>query len=87
MALPAIVVAPHAFKHGLTERQIVQAWNNALYKQERLAVDEYIDYVAIGFDDAGNAIELIACKKEYGWFVYHANTPPTKRVLKELGLI
>lgn len=87
MVSPVLVVAPNAFKHGLTEEQIVQAWNNAIYKQERLSQDEYLDYVAIGFDSSGIVIELVAAKKEYGWYIYHANTPPTKNVLQELGLI
>lgn len=86
MSLP-VVVMPHAFKHGLSEKQILQAWDKAIYKQERLGEDENLDYIAIGFDSTGNAIELLVRKKEYGYFIYHANTPPTQRVLQELRII
>ena len=37
MTLP-VVVTPHAFKHGLSEKQILQAWDKAIYKQERIGL-------------------------------------------------
>ena len=44
------------------------------------------DFVSIGFDQHGRAIEMTGRKKPFGVLIFHANTPPTTRALKELGL-
>ena len=43
-------------------------------------------FVSIGFDQHGRAIEMTGRKKPFGVLIFHANTPPTTRALKELGL-
>lgn len=83
--MPTLIVLDHALKHGLTERQIAHAWNNAVayVKIER---DQWLDYVAIGPDQNGRLLELTGRKKPFGIVIYHANTPPSKRALRELRL-
>ena len=49
-------------------------------------MDEVVDYVAIGFDMSGCPIEMTAREKGFGILIFHANTPPTPRALRELGL-
>ncbi|MDR3053341.1 MAG: hypothetical protein LBU48_05730 [Coriobacteriales bacterium] len=81
-----ILVFEHALKHGLTEDQILHAWRNAFETATINRIDGAIDQVAIGFDQNGRAIEMTARLKPFGLLIYHANTPPTPRTLKELGL-
>lgn len=52
-----LIIHPHALKHGLSVRQIVEAWQDPL-GERRPGDDTY--WVAIGFDLKGNGIELIA---------------------------
>ena len=81
-----IVVYEHALKHGLTEEQICHAWKNAVVCARIERMNEVVDYVAIGFDTNGRPIEMTAREKEFGILIYHANTPPIPRALRELGL-
>ncbi|MDR1184036.1 MAG: hypothetical protein LBK67_04495 [Coriobacteriales bacterium] len=81
-----IFVHSHARKHGITKDQIIHAWTNAIEVARREGKDGSIDYVAIGFDQNGKAIEMTAARNAVGFLVYHANTPPTARALRELGL-
>ena len=76
-----------ALKHGLTEAQVVQAWQNHIGRVLRIdRSDGGIDYKTIGFSKEGRAVEVTARAKPYGSLIYHANTPPTERDLRELGL-
>ena len=47
-----------------------------------------IDYVFIGPDTKGRLSELIArfSAPVGGYIVFHAFTPPTKKILEELGI-
>lgn len=81
-----VVVYEHALKHGLTEEQILCAWRNAVEVAKIERSDDAVDYVAIGFDQGGRAIEMTGRMKAFGILIYHANTPPTSRALRELGL-
>jgi len=81
-----ILIYEHALKHGLSEDQILHAWRNAFASATIARENDVTDTVAIGFDQNGRAIEMTARKKPYGLLVYHANTPPTPRAFKELGL-
>ena len=45
----AVMVAEHALKHGLTESEILHAWENYVRMQQRPAPDE--EYVAaVGYE-------------------------------------
>lgn len=80
-----VLVLEHAYKHGLTEDQILQAWHNASDHYERVSDDGACDYVAVGFANDGVPVEMIGARVAVGILIYHANTPPTKKVLREIG--
>ena len=81
-----ILIFEHALRHGLSEEQITHAWRNAFASATIVRDTGITDIVAIGFDQNGNAIEMTARMKPFGLLIYHANTPPTPRAFKELGL-
>ena len=81
-----VYVHPHATKHGLAKEQILHAWKNAVEVARREGNDGVNDYVAIGFDQSGRPIEMTARWSLVGFLIYHANTPPTPRAFRELGL-
>lgn len=79
-----LVIHQHAFKHGLSVRQIVEAWEDPL-GEKRPRDDTY--WVAIGFDSQGNGIELVAAQGADGSFlIFHANSPISISVQRELGI-
>lgn len=83
MTRDGVVVHPHAFAHGLTRGQIVDAWLNFACKQKRTG--GY--WAAIGFDRTGREIELVAAELEGGRIlVIHAISPATRALKQELGL-
>ena len=81
-----IYIHPHATKPGLSNEQLLHAWKNAIEVGRRDRHDGLCDYVATGFDQGGRPLEMTARRKSAGFLIYHANTPPTPRALKELGL-
>lgn len=81
-----IVVHDHALKHGLTEEDVVYAWNNFVRKQRRRVPREH-EILVIGFDEAARAIQMVGCDYGDRILVIHAMTPPTEKVLHELGLV
>lgn len=79
-----LIIHPHALKHGLSVRQIVEAWQDPL-GERRPRDDTY--WVAIGFDLKGNGIELIAAQAADGsYLIFHANSPISASIQRELGL-
>lgn len=71
---------------GIEKQDVINAWNNLVCKSRRMDGNEEY-YSAVGFDRKGRALEMIALETFEGyWFVFHAMTPPTKKILKELGL-
>ena len=69
----------------IEDTDVIVAWNNCLCSACR-EQSAFNDYVALGFDGKGRLMEMIAVLRTDGsWFIYHAFTPPTKRILKELG--
>ena len=79
-----IIVAEHALRHGLTESEIVYAWENFIRKQRRKSPNE-TQVAAIGYDRKGRLIQMVAVDIPSGVLIYHAMTPPTAKVLIELG--
>lgn len=70
----------------LSEDDVISAWKGYVRMARREGEDTYL--VAVGFDDKGRAIEMVAVETIEGdWYVYHAMTPPTKGTLRELGLM
>jgi hypothetical protein len=80
-----IIVAEHALKHGLTERQIRYAWGHYLAMQHRRAPAED-EVIAIGHEQRGRLVQLVAIERKRAIIIYHAMSPPTRRMLAELGL-
>lgn len=68
----------------LTEDDVRTAWEEAVVSAPRVEKDPD-EYVSTGFDGKGRAIEMVAVRKGARWLIYHAMTPPTRRVLRELG--
>ena len=70
----------------LTEQDVVTAWEMR-YRFRMRAGDQADRQVALGYDGHHRELELIARRTDDGWVVYHAMSPPTKKVLRELGMI
>lgn len=68
----------------LRERDVLSAWENAWSYSIR-AADDGERIVAIGCDSNGRDIEMIAKCDWEGCLIYHAKTPPTKKMRQELG--
>lgn len=70
----------------LSERDVRRAWANAFLIQERSGGGlPCPTLVALGTDARGRLVEMVAVTLEDGTtMIYHAMTPPTKRVLREL---
>lgn len=84
--MSALIVHEHALIHGLSENQVLHAWKNAISVARRGCESGEVDFVAIGFDQRGRLIEMVGRKKSFGVLIFHANTPPTARAFRELGL-
>ena len=66
-----LVVAEHAFKHGLNEESIRYVWENRMASQHRKAPYED-QVVAIGLTEDGRVVELIGSQKPSAVVIYHA---------------
>jgi hypothetical protein len=65
---------------------MLAAWENCLRFKKRSG-GAFNEYAAIGFDSNGRLLEMVAAQQFDGsWLVFYAMTPPTRRMLKELGL-
>lgn len=82
----APIVEEHAFKHGVSKRDIVHAWRNSYAGRERVGARAF-ERVLVGPDRRGRDIQLVevwdACRQS--WIVIHA-MPLTRSVKAELGL-
>ena len=84
---PILVVHPriHERHSELDEADVVAAWNNVLASVPRLDKDPD-EYAAVGIDTKGRYIEMVAKRTRDGnWLIYHAMTPPTKKMKAELA--
>ncbi len=72
-----IIVHPHALRHGLTEKQICQAYETGMLGsviRDRDADTEPQRWATIGFDEEGRGIELVFVMTNTGdALVIHAN--------------
>ena len=70
----------------LSEAGVVSAWENALVSAPRTS-KETNEHIALGFDNDGRLLEIVAVRLEGGsWLIYHAMTPPSKKTYAELGI-
>ncbi len=79
-----IQVHPHALKHGLSEETILEAWDRSIRMRHRREPN-CGQIASIGVDRKGRLIEMVAAERPYGVLIYHAVTPPTDKLLMELG--
>lgn len=80
-----VIISEHAFKHGISQKDIEYAWEHFHRKQFRGAPNEG-EIVLIGPDRQGRPMQIVAAERDYGTILYHAMRPPTRKVLVELGL-
>ena len=80
-----VVVFDHALIHGLTEEERLAAWENQFVSATVVRANGNVDIVALG-DASGKLVEMTAREKTWGLLIFHANTPPTNRALRELGI-
>lgn len=72
-------------EQDITKADAIAAWNNIVRSRPRLGKDPN-EYIAIGIDGRGRAMELVAVMDDEGdWLVYHAFIPPQARMKRELG--
>ena len=71
----------------LTDDDVLTAWAHIIRSFTRTWTDQR-ECVAVGVDGKGRLVEMIALRSLDGsWLIYHALTPPAKKVLKEMGLM
>ena len=83
-----------AFVHGrvsarhpeLSEHDVLVAWKSRIAWAIRI-VGEKNHVVAVGFDNNGRFIEMVAVNDGDDYLIFHAMTPPSKRTLTELDLL
>lgn len=78
----ALIIHPHAYKHGFTEEQILSAWHSILKYAIRHCDDGGKDVIGIGLSNDGLEIQLIASIKSYTVTIFHALTPPQNKIRK-----
>ena len=66
----------------LSEDDVRAAWENYVRMMRR----DNGQVVAIGFDNLGRAVEMVAKEADGDYLIYHAMTPPTLNALRELGM-
>ena len=72
---------------GINDDDVLTARRNAFNVVIR-DTSEKDFHVAVGADMKGRLLELVAAEDADGTMrIFHANTPPSERTLKELGII
>ena len=62
------------------------AWDNAIALVRREGAEDNL-YVAVGFDNNGRLLEVVAIKRQDGtWLIFHA-MKATIKTLREVGLV
>lgn len=71
---------------GIKPEDVASAWNTAIVSAPRIEKNPD-QYVALGFDESGRLLEMVAVRTDQGdWLVFHAMTPPTDGTFRELGI-
>lgn len=71
----------------LSEEDVLAAWRSRVKCQVRIGPWPP-QYVAVGFDSKSRPVEMVAVydPSQDKVLIFHANTPATKKVKKELGI-
>lgn len=80
-----LIIDEHALKHGLEPEEIEHAWHNFVAKVYRGAPNEG-EVIAVGYDGRGRFMEMVGAERSFGTVIFHAMTPPTRIVIRELGM-
>lgn len=76
----------HPEQH-ITKNDAIAAWKNAIRSRPRIEKNPD-EYIAIGIDNKGRIMELVAIRNDEGDFlIYHAFIPPQINAKKELGFL
>ncbi len=65
----------------ISEKDVQTAWDNYTVGAVRVPGERE---VRIGLDERGRELEMVGVLTVEGWLVYHALTPPTKRMRLEI---
>ncbi|WEV47055.1 hypothetical protein OZX62_01810 [Bifidobacterium sp. ESL0690] len=83
---PIIHPRIHERHPNISDDDVIAAWHSLVDLTRRK--NNINRWVAIGIDGKGRSLELVCSIKPDGrWIIFHAYTPPTKGILKELGMI
>ncbi|MDF7663342.1 hypothetical protein PT282_01425 [Bifidobacterium sp. ESL0763] len=83
---PIIAERIHRRHPQLRDADVKAAWHAILHMERRRS--NPTQWLAIGVDSNGRLLEMIATYEKDGvWLIFHALTPPTKGILKELRMI
>lgn len=82
----AVLVHPRITERHpeIAEKDVLHAWHRAIKSALRDTQEDV--YVSVGVDSKGRLLELVARRCDRAWIIYHAFTPPTKKMLKELKM-
>lgn len=69
----------------LSEGDVIYAWRHSYYEALRPESPNFPEHLWIGRDARGREIEMVGTMMRDGWLIYHANTPVSKSVKKEIG--
>ena len=84
--MDTVFVHPHALKHGLSEGDILYAWDKFVSKRNR-DIPNTDQIIAVGFDRKGRFVQMVGIISHKGTMVYHAMSPPTASFLAEVGMV
>ena len=68
----------------LLEEDVLVAWEGSQDMTLRMDGLSFPEYVCTGHDARGRHIEMVGVMTKDGWLIYHAQTSPTKKTLKEI---
>lgn len=80
-----VQIHPHAYKHRLSESEILYAWSNPVVFRFRDASESQEVIILIGCLPDTRLCELVAYRTIEGmWCIFHAMAPPTKKFIREV---
>lgn len=72
----------------VSKEDAAYAWSSSIARMPDLARDDPERYIAVGFDQNGREIEVVAVRKDIDtWVIIHAQTPAKTDIKRKLGLI
>ena len=86
MDVPVVVHPRVSVRHPeIADEDAIHAWVYAVECAERVDSPYWPAYAALGYDRNGRLLELLAALQEDGRIlIYHAMTPPSKKMMTEI---